>query len=238
MTNFKICFAAIIMLFGSIAVTFAQTPNKLTSKEKQNGWQLLFDGKTFDGWKKLADTGWVIKDGELVAQSFTDGKQKDIITINQFENFELSVDFKISRLTNSGIKYLVINTYPGHTGSFLGLEYQIVDNVNFIYPERGSYRTLASLYDLIPADTRDTVLLNTWNVAKIIVKGNLIEHWLNGRLVVKYDKNTEGFRVLVEDSKYKNLENFGKNAKGHILLQNEGTPIAFRNIKIRPLPSL
>ncbi len=89
MTNFKICFAAIIMLFGSIAVTFAQTPNKLTSKEKQNGWQLLFDGKTFDGWKKLADTGWVIKDGELVAQSFTDGKQKDIITINQFENFEL-----------------------------------------------------------------------------------------------------------------------------------------------------
>ncbi|WP_411273180.1 DUF1080 domain-containing protein [Daejeonella sp.] len=227
-------FTAIILSITATAAV-AQKPNVLTKSEKQNKWRLLFDGKTFHGWQKLANDGWTIKGGELMAQVFNNGGQKDIITTDQFENFELSVEFKISKATNSGIKYLVTNNYPGQKGAYLGLEYQILDEVNFKYPERGVYRSLASLYDLIPANKKEIVPLNKWNIAKIIVNGNHIEHWLNGSRVVEYDRSISGFKTLVEDSKYKTMENFGMATKGHILLQNEGTPIAFRSIKIKSL---
>ena len=225
-------FYLLIVTFSiaTICVAHAQTSNILTKNEKQNGWHLLFDGKTFSGWQKLADTGWTINSGELKAQAFHDGKQKDIITTEQYGNFELSVEFKISKATNSGIKYLVTNDYPGQNGTFLGLEYQILDGVNFKYPERGEYRTMASLYDLIPANI---IPLNKWNTAKIIVNGNHIEHWLNGNKVVEYDRSKQEFDTLVADSKYKSMQNFGKKTTGHILLQNEGTPIDFRSIKIK-----
>lgn len=233
MRRYKFYFIAIILSLTA-TVAIAQKPNFLTKSEKQNGWRLLFDGKTFNGWQKLADTGWLINRGELMAQSFTNGGQKDIITTEQFGNFELIFEFKISKSTNSGIKYLVTNNYPGHKGAYLGLEYQILDEVNFKYPERGVYRSMASLYDLIPANKNRIVTLNSWNIAKIVVNDNHIEHWLNGNKVVEYDRSTSGFRTLVEDSKYKSMENFGMAAKGHILLQNEGTPVVFRSIKIKP----
>lgn len=235
MTRNKFYLLIVIFSITTICAAHAQTPNVLTKKEKQKGWRLLFDGKTFNGWQKIANAGWTIKDGVLMAQAFNDGKQKDIITAEQFENFELSLEFKISKETNSGIKYSVTNNYPGQEGTFLGLEYQILDDVNFKYPERGVYRSLASLYDLIPANKKEIISLDKWIVAKIIVNGNHIEHWLNGNKVVAYDRSTEDFLTLVEDSKYKRLKNFGKSAKGHILLQNEGTPVAFRSIKIKSL---
>jgi len=231
---YKFYIALVVITTSSFFGAIAQKPDTLTENEKQNGWQLLFDGKTFNGWQKLANSGWSIKDGQMIAEGSNDGKQRDIITIDQYEKFELSIEFKIFKLTNSGIKYLVNNTFPGQKGTYLGLEYQILDEVNYKYPERGVYRSLASLYDLIPANKNDTISLNKWNFARIIVKGNHIEHWLNGKIVVKYDRSTEDFKVLVENSKYKNLEKFGKTVKGHILLQNEGTPISFRNIKIKP----
>ena len=228
-------FYLLLLIFSmtGICIADAQTSNRLTKNEETNGWRLLFDGKTFNGWQKIANAGWTIKSGELMAEAFNDGKQKDIITAEQFGNFELSVEFKMSKATNSGIKYLVTDSYPGHEGAFLGLEYQILDDVNFKYPERGVYRSLSSLYDLIPADKKELIPLNRWNLAKIIVKGNHIEHWLNDKKVVEYDRSTENFLSLVENSKYKSLENFGKAAKGYILLQNEGTPVAFRSIKIK-----
>ena len=235
MNRYKFYLTIVILSITTICVAHAQTSNVLTKDEKQNGWRLLFDGKTFNGWQKIANAGWVIKGGELIAQAFNGGGQKDIITTDQFENFELSVEFKILQATNSGIKYLVTNNYPGHEGSYLGLEYQILDDVNFKYPERGVYRSLASLYDLIPADKNGIVTLNKWNIAKIIVNGNHIEHWLNGNKVVEYDRSTKGFKSLVEGSKYRSMENFGKATRGHILLQNEGTPITFRSIKIKSL---
>ncbi len=231
---YKFYIALVAITTSSFFGAIAQKPDTLTENEKQNGWQLLFDGKTFNGWQKLANSGWSIKDGQMIAEGSNDGKQRDIITSDQYENFELSIEFKIFKLTNSGIKYLVTNTFPGQKGTYLGLEYQILDEVNYKYPERGVYRSLASLYDLIPANKNDTISLNKWNIARIIVKGNHIEHWLNGKIAVKYDRSTEDFKVLVENSKYKNLEKFGKTVKGHILLQNEGTPISFRNIKIKP----
>nr|WP_068892769.1 DUF1080 domain-containing protein [Pedobacter panaciterrae] len=228
---FNIILLQVICIFGAIA----QSPNTLTKKEKALGWSLLFDGKTFNGWKKIADGGWEIKNGELLAVKPENGKQMDIITTDQFDNFELYFEFKIFKETNSGVKYLVTNDYESQKGTYLGLEYQILDDVNFKYPERGELRSLASLYDLIPANKKTPVHIQQWNTAKIIVNGNHIQHWLNGHKTVDYNRSTESFKSLVEKSKYKNLKNFGQSKKGHILLQNEGSPISFRNIKVKSI---
>lgn len=214
----------------------AQTPNTLSTDEKADGWQLLFDGKSFSGLKKIAHGGWEIKNGELLATAIPHGKQMDIITETQFSNFELIFEFKLSENTNSGVKYLVVNNFPNQKGNYLGLEYQLLDDLNYQYPERGNLRSLASLYDLIPADGRkQTKPLGEWNIAKIRVLGNHITHWLNGDRVVAYDRSKKDFKNLIRNSKYKDMLNFGQQEKGHILFQNEGTPIAFRNIKIKVL---
>ncbi|MGK9118131.1 3-keto-disaccharide hydrolase [Olivibacter jilunii] len=217
----------------------AQTENKLTAQEKANGWQLVFDGKSFAGLQKLADGGWVVKDGLLMATPIAHGKQMDIITTASFDNFELTFEFRSAKNTNSGVKYLVTNTFPGKKGTYLGLEYQILDDLHYQYPERGELRSVASLYDLIPADPKKEVkALGEWNTAKIIVNGRHISHWLNGKKVVAYDRSTPAFAQLIQASKYKDLQNFGKAEKGHLLFQNEGTPVDFRNIKIRPLTNV
>jgi hypothetical protein len=208
--------------------THTATKNKLP-------WTVLFDGKTLKGWQKLAGDGWLIKNGELTAIPSSSPRQLDLLSDDQYGgNFELVFEFKMAEKTNSGVKYLVSNDFPEQKGTYLGLEYQIVDEINFKYPERGALRSLASLYDLIQADTNKTTSpLGSWNTAKIIVNGNHIEHWLNGKKVVDYDKGSAAFATLIADSKYKNLSNFGKARKGHLLLQNEGSPVAFRNIMIR-----
>ncbi|MFC6099112.1 3-keto-disaccharide hydrolase [Olivibacter domesticus] len=227
-----------ILLFFVLQVYHvqAQTQNVLTAKEKANGWQLVFDGESFNGLRKLADDGWEVKDGMLMATPIPHGRQMDIITEAMFGDFELSFEFEISKNTNSGVKYLVTSDFPSQKGVYLGLEYQILDDVNYKYPERGDLRSLASLYDLIPADiNKPTKAIGQWNFAKIIVRGTHISHWLNGQKIVAYDRSGSSFKSLVQGSKYKDLENFGETRRGHLLFQNEGTPIAFRNIKIKSL---
>lgn len=224
-----------LFLMVSVLNLFAQEPNTLTATEKNEGWELLFDGKSFRGLQKLADGGWEIKDGTLSATAIPHGKQMDIITEKQFSNFELTFEFTLSQNTNSGVKYLVTNDFPSQNGVYLGLEYQILDDINYNYPERGELRSVASLYDLIPANQQKEVKdFGQWNKARIIVQGNRISHWLNGRKVVEYDRSTSAFADLIKASKYKDLQNFGKTKTGHLLFQNEGTPVAFRNIKIKP----
>ncbi len=228
-------FAGVLQLVFACA-TLAQTVNALTSQEKKAGWSLLFDGRTFNGWRMLAGDGWRIKDGALTAVPASSPRQSDILSEKQYGDFELVFEFRMSENTNSGVKYLVSDNFPEQKGAYLGLEYQIVDELHFRYPERGELRSLASLYDLIPADTtKSTSPLGSWNTAKIRVSGNHIQHWLNGRKVVDYDRNTPAFASLIADSKYKSLSGFGKATQGYLLFQNEGSPVAFRNIKIRPL---
>lgn len=223
--------------FWALSPTTVFSQNELTPQEKQEGWQLLFDGETFDGLKMLTGAGWIIEDGALKAETTDEGGhgQKDIITEGLYGNFELVFKFKIFDKTNSGVKYLVTDDYPGRQGEYLGLEYQILDDVNFKYPERGELRTLASLYDLISADKTGTAALGDWHTTKIVVDGDHIEHWLNGGKVVEYDRSSKNFAFLVEDSKYTDLKNFGQAKEGHILFQNEGSPVAFRGIKIKRL---
>jgi len=227
-----------LLLISSLAVpdASAQGLPTLTAAEQADGWELIFDGKSFQGLRTLAGGGWEIKDGMLLATPIPHGRQMDIITEKQFGNFELTFEFALSENTNSGVKYLVTDQYEGHEGSYLGLEYQLLDDIHYQYPERGNLRSVASLYDLIAADPGKTVhALGQWNTAKIKVDGNLISHWLNGDKVVEYDRSTSSFFTLVADSKYNDLEGFGQTSKGHLLFQNEGTPIAFRNIKIREI---
>jgi hypothetical protein len=213
----------------------AQSFNVLSSAEKKSGWELLFNGKSFDGWRKLAGGGWEIENGELVAIASNPHKQMDLLSDLEFSNFDFRFEFKNFEATNSGVKYMVTNTYGGHTSTYLGLEYQILDEEGYKYPERGYLRTSASLYDLIPAENKKINPITQWNTARIVVKNHEIEHWLNGVKVVSYDRSTQAFRSLILQSKYVNMGGFGMNKSGHILLQNEGSKVAFRNLKIKKL---
>ncbi|MCU0645984.1 MAG: DUF1080 domain-containing protein, partial [bacterium] len=226
--------------------------NQLTEREKAEGWQLLWDGKTSVGWRgaKLdifPEKGWKIENGILSVVKSYGGESAfggDIVTIKKFKNFELEVDFKITEGANSGIKYFVDPDLNKGEGSAIGCEYQILDDDKHPDAKLGASgnRTLGSLYDLIPADalfyapnesTPKRVNKYDWNRAKIMVDGMHVEHYLNGIKVIDYERNTQMWRALVARSKYAVWQNFGESAEGHILLQDHGDEVFFKNIKIK-----
>lgn len=237
---------------GSATATPANT---LTPEEKNLGWRLLWDGKTADGWRSAKSEafpakGWEIQDGVLTvlpsggAESAGGG---DIVTRERFTNFELVVDFKITEGANSGIKYYCqpnLDPISGTgaktaTGSAIGLEFQILDDARHPDAKLGhdGNRTIGSLYDLIPvAATKKVNPVGEWNTARILAVFDHVEHWLNGEKVVEYQRGSAGFRARVAQSKFKNIPGFGEWADGHILLQDHGNSVSFRNVKIR-IPS-
>lgn len=221
------------------------TKNQLTFDEKKSGWQLLWDGKTTNGWRgakleEFPEKGWEIKDGVLSvlasggAESAAGG---DIVTKAMYANFELKVDFKITEGANSGIKYYVDTELNKGEGSSIGLEYQILDDERHPDAKKGSHdgsRTVASLYDLIQADPNKHMnAIGEWNTAHIVSKDNTVEHWLNGVKVLEYERGSDEFLKLVAKSKYKDWPNFGLLEKGNILLQDHGDLVSFKNIKIK-----
>jgi hypothetical protein len=222
-----------------------QKDNTLTNQEKQEGWKLLFDGKTSKGWRgakldHFPEKGWKIENGVLTvlasngAESANGG---DIITDDTYKNFDLKVDFKITAGANSGIKYFVDPDLNKGPGSAIGCEYQILDDERHPDAKLGvkGNRTLASLYDLIPAVNKKFNGVGKWNTAEIIVKGNHVEHWLNGKKVLEYERGNQIWRALVAYSKYKNWPDFGEAKTGYILLQDHGNEVSFKNIKIKVL---
>ncbi len=227
-------------------------PNTLTDYEKRKGWRMLWDGKTTEGWRsargpEFPERGWEIKDGVLTvlasggAESANGG---DIITHKKFSSFELKLEFKLTEGANSGIKYFVDPELNKGPGSSIGLEYQILDDEKHPDAKEGvkGNRTLASLYDLIPAENLSVPGtgklfrgIGEWNQARLVVRGNHIQHWLNGFKVIEYERNTPMYRALVAYSKYRVWSGFGELPQGHILLQDHGDRVSFRSIKIREL---
>ena len=225
--------------------------NVLTEEEKRTGWRLLWDGKSSNNWRgansdAFPGQGWEMNDGVLTVLESGGGESQnggDIVTEQQFSNFELQVDFKITEGANSGIKYFVDPDLNKSGGSAIGLEFQILDDVNHPDAKAGvnGNRTIGSLYDLIRADnfsegpggTKRFKGIDHWNRARIKVKDGHVEHWLNGIKVVEFNRFNQTFAALVEKSKYVVWPNFGRLESGHILLQDHGNTVHFKNIKIR-----
>lgn len=230
--------------------------NKLTEREMQQGWKLLWDGVTTAGWRgiksdKFPEKGWVIKDGVLSTVKSAGGESAnggDIVTTRLYSNFILEVDFAVTEGANSGIKYFVNTGLNKGEGSAIGCEFQILDDNK--HPDAkegvGGNRTMGSLYDLITADgkyynpylpvTKYVNGIGRWNRARIVVNGNKVEHYLNGCKIVEYERGTQEWRALVAYSKYKNWPAFGEHTDGNILLQEHGDAVSFCNVKILELP--
>jgi hypothetical protein len=239
----KCILTALALSLGGAMISDAQ--NTITDQEKKDGWRLLWDGKTTEGWRSggsdtIPAKSWTIRDGVLLVD---EGGQKgggDIITKERFSNFELTLDFIASTGCNSGIKYFVQTDAPRTSlGSVIGLEFQILDDAN--HPDakagRDGNRTLGSLYDLFPATaTKKVNPVGQWNTARIVVNGNHVEHWLNGEKILQYERGSQAYREAVKLSKFNVVAGFGEWPDGHILLQEHGeNVVSFRNIKIRVL---
>ncbi len=212
----------------------ATESNTLSDAERSDGWRLLFDGHSLSGWRGLArpapGSGWAVVDGAIVRT----GRSGDLLTNDEFADFDLTIEWKVEDATNSGILYRVAlgkeQTY------FTGPEYQILDNVHG--GDRHDPKHLAgALYDLVAPPMDVTRPVGQWNEARIVVRGWHVQHWLNGVKIVDVDLDSPQGRALKAGSKFKAMPSFAAYPSGHIALQDHDNAVSFRNIKVRPLPA-
>ena len=242
---------ALTLIPAEVATINAARPNTLTESEKAAGWRLLWDGRSTAGWRSVQSDAfpsneWEMADGVLTVREAIGGislGRGNLMSCEQFASFELVADFKLTPGANSGIKYLVQpNLDPENktgAGPAVGCEFQILDDERHPDAKLGQdgNRTLGSLYDVIPAANKQSKPVGEWNTARILVKGMHVEHWLNGQKVLEYERGSAAFRASVAQSKFSHIPGFGEWPKGHILLQEHGDRVHFRNIKIRLLPA-
>lgn len=238
----------ISLLLLCVAATTAFTAkaqnkdNTLSRKEIKEGWKLLWDGKTSEGWKSVRgggfpSSGWTISNGVLsIADNDNAPSVGDIVTNRKYKNFELKVDFLYTDGANSGIKYFIQDARNG-TVSTIGNEYQILDDI--LHPDAAlgidGNRKLGSFYDVLPARVNPPAKAGQWYTAKIVVKGNHVEHWLNGKKILEFDRDSDRWKEAIAKSKFNNTEGFGMAEDGYILLQDHGRVVSFKNIKIREM---
>jgi len=227
---------ALVALTFGVPLSAAETANTLSAAEKSAGWKLLFDGQTLNGWRgykaEAIGAGWKAQNGALV---LTAGQSGDLVTTEQFGNFELTFEWTISEGGNSGVIYRsgLGDSAPYRTGP----EYQVLDNIKAADNKLGNHLA-GSLYDIGAEAPRDLVKpVGDWNTARMIVRGWQVEHWLNGRKVIAIDLASEEGKTALAKSKFKGAgwEKFASLARGHIALQDHGNVVAFRSIKIREL---
>ena len=231
----------ILFLLLTMTATFLSHPaaaaelNTLTPEEKAAGWKLLFDGKSTDGWRTFKKTtfpakGWVVEDGVLCHPARAGGG--DIISDAAFDNFDLQWEWKMSTGGNSGVKYFITE----ERAQALGHEYQLIDDAN--HPDAklaAGKRVTAAFYDVFAPKETKLKPVGEWNQSRVLVKGNHVEHWLNGAKVLEYELSSDEVKAAVAASKFKGVKDFGTRLKGHILLQDHGDEVSFRNLKILDL---
>jgi len=213
------------------------SPRGTGAKNTSGGWKPLFDGKTFAGWrgyrmKTMPAKGWKIEGGIL--KKIGGERGGDIITEETFDNFELSWEWRINKGGNNGIKYLVTEDRPSAPGP----EYQMIDDAANEDGKLGPKHATASFYDVLPpsADARPKPA-GEWNESRLLIQGNHVEHWLNGKKVLEYELGSDLVKAAVAKSKFRNSPGFGEKIKGHILLTDHHDECWFRNIRIRELPA-
>ena len=222
---------ALAFAIGPLAARAAD--NELTPKEKAAGWQLLFDGQSFDGWRRYLHkpaAGWEVKDGTLHALPKVRGSE--LITEKKFNDFELSWDWRIAEAGNNGVKYLVTEDRPKSPG----LEYQMIDDARHPDGKIGPHRQTAAFYDVLPpAADKPIRPAGEWNTSRIIVRGHHVEHWLNGRNVLAFELGSPAVKAGLARSKFKNEPGFGDKIAGHLMLTYHSDECWYRNVKLREL---
>jgi hypothetical protein len=225
----------LLLVYSSLS---AQTNNTLTDKEKKQGWKLLFDGASTQGWhsylKPSAGPAWDVKDGELQLDPSVKDGRGDIVTNGEYENFELSIDWNIAEEGNSGIMFIVHEDKAYNATYLTGPEYQLLDNKKAEDNKQANHLA-GSLYDIIAPKKAAENPAGEWNHTVIRMKNGELTFWLNGVQTVKTHLWDANWTELVSKSKFKNWKGFAEYHKGHISLQDHGYHITFRNVKIREL---
>lgn len=213
-------------------------PNTLTVKEKRSGWQLMFDGKTSEGWHgynlKVFPDCWAVEDGTFTMNSKGGGEDQDIITNKIYRSFAISVDFKLTRAANSGIIYQIAEDpkykFPYETGP----EVQVIDHEN--WPDSlADWQICGANYAMYPPMVKPYKAIGEWNNILLVVDGNNVTQMLNGKVVVKYEKNSEEWKKLRNSGKWSAFPDWGNFDEGYISLQNHGTKVYYRNIKLKEI---
>lgn len=225
-------FAALTVVMPRAGVSQAPAHNTLSAEEKAAGWKLLFDGKSTEGWRGYGtDTmpsGWQAVDGSLARVS----RAADIITKEQFGDFELVLDWKLEPRGNSGLFYRAVE---GLEWIYHGApEYQLLDDAGH-NDGRSPLTSAGSLHSVYAVPRGVVKPGGEWNTTRVVARGAHIEHWLNGQKVVEYEQGSADWAQRVAGSKFANWPQYGKSMRGHIGLQEHGGRGEFRNIKIREL---
>lgn len=212
--------------------------NTLTDKEKKAGWQLLFDGKTFNGWHGYNMQGipnvWTIEDGSFTMNSVGGNEEQDIITDKVYKSFALTVEYKLSKGSNSGVIYHAKEdtkyVFPYETGP----EFQLIDQDNW-YDQLEDWQIHGANYAMFPPKAKTYHPIGEWNRLLLVVDRNHVTQIINGVETVSYEKYSDEWVKLRNSGKWADYPDYGKSDEGHISLQNHGTKIWYRNIKIKEL---
>jgi Domain of Unknown Function (DUF1080) len=250
-------FALVITCALLTPMTAAQSPSSavpsdggcarviaLTPEERATGWQLLFDGKSKNGWHGYNGrdvAAWTIEECALkttgTQTNYGSDLRPDLVTDAQYTNFELSLDWKGSKAGNSGIMYGVIEDPKYQAAWMTGPEYQLIDDVGF--PQKLELNRQAGAdYSMHAPDAAQKTLkpIGEWNTTRLVVNGAHVEHWLNGKKIVEFERWTPEWNALRDAGKWKDAPDYGKAKTGHIALQDHGSIFWFRNVKLRVIP--
>jgi hypothetical protein len=213
----------------------------LTEAQKSEGWKLIFDGQTLNGWKIYKDrknNTWEVKDGALHCKPVNekvqgDGDERsDLMTTDEFENFEFAFDWKISPQGNSGVMFKVTEEFE--QPYYSGPEYQVIDDLGYS-PKPTDKQLTGANYDMHVVESKSLKPVGEWNSSKIVVNGNHVEHWLNGQKIIEYELNSDDWKTRKAGSKWKEHAGYGMAKKGHLDLQDHGSEVWFKNLMVKTL---